>query len=324
MAEQVVCAANGTPNIFLNEIFPCSEGGICEAQWAGANAASSAIYNECEVSIETSSAPPGCYTFIRSSDGQGLKQCGAFTQTFNVEIVNVPEVMVSGDQTIDCGEAATNLTATTSGTILRWERNTNPCAASAGWVTIPGTNGMATYHPGSPTQTTYYRVVSSGTGAGDGNSCTGGGCELASDCVTVTTPDDCPTCVHPAVQAFALQSSCTDGIPNDDAYLQLSTTTGDRVAWSPGATFSGNPDYTDADVIGGFPFVVANGLANPIGQASYTLRVFNGDTDCFADVTVTLEEQLCVFSCECVDYVYVNDPLLDLTHKFAIDPATGG
>ncbi|MEM6770363.1 MAG: hypothetical protein AAF597_07265, partial [Bacteroidota bacterium] len=46
---------------------------------------SEAIFDDCNLSINPST--PGCYTFIRSSDGTGdFARCGAFVQTFSISI----------------------------------------------------------------------------------------------------------------------------------------------------------------------------------------------------------------------------------------------
>ncbi|MEM1214491.1 MAG: DUF11 domain-containing protein [Bacteroidota bacterium] len=189
VVDLVVCTNDTRDPIFLNEIFPC-DGTICEAQWTEDAANPAAILDMCDLSLDITAAA-GCYTFTRSSDGSGLKQCGPFSQTLHVEIVELPDLTVSGDQTVACGEAASDLTATTTATILRWESNTTSCGADDDWMPIPGTAGMNTYNPGSPSQTTHYRAVISGTGAGNGADCPGGDCELASPCVTVATETIC-------------------------------------------------------------------------------------------------------------------------------------
>ncbi|MEM1214877.1 MAG: hypothetical protein AAGJ82_04290, partial [Bacteroidota bacterium] len=187
--ELVVCTNGTRDSIFLNELFPC-DAVVCEAQWSGVGAPSNAILRSCNQTVNTAS-DPGCYTFTRSSNGSGLKQCGAFTQTIHLEIIEVPDITVSGDQTIACGDPVSDLTATTTGTIVRWESNTATCQAADLWTAIPGTAGMTTFNPGSPNQTTHYRAIISGMSTGNGADCPGGDCELASNCVTVATDRIC-------------------------------------------------------------------------------------------------------------------------------------
>ena len=80
----VQCVSPSSDPVFLNDIFPCEGGVICEAQWEPVGNAAN-IYEECNQTI-MSTATAGCYTFTRSSDGTGsLNQCGAFVQTLNVE-----------------------------------------------------------------------------------------------------------------------------------------------------------------------------------------------------------------------------------------------
>ncbi|MCB0662453.1 MAG: DUF11 domain-containing protein, partial [Saprospiraceae bacterium] len=127
--------------------------------------------------------------------------------------------------------------------------------------------------------------------------------------------------VNPVFTATAKQSSCTAGIPNNDASLRLtSVSNGDRVNYSVGNTYTGDPDYANAQIIGALPYTIASSLTNPMGARDYTIRVFNGDSGTYSDVLVTLDEKICPNECSCVDYLYVNDPTLDLTHKFPLNP----
>ncbi|MEM1216026.1 MAG: hypothetical protein AAGJ82_10095, partial [Bacteroidota bacterium] len=202
----IVVCTNGTRDpIFINEVFPC-RAIICESQWSGADPPSEAILNGCNLTLDTN-APPGCYSFTRSSNGAGLKQCGVFSQTLNVEIVEVADIMASGDQTVECGAEAAPLTATSTAPILRWERNTVTCWAGSEWEAIPGTAGLTTYSPGVIEQQTHYRAVISGTGMGNGANCPGGTCELPSNCVTVSTTRVCEVGFDLAIQKVTAATS---------------------------------------------------------------------------------------------------------------------
>jgi len=138
---------------------------------------------------EKTNAAAGCYIFTHSSDGiSANNRCGTFVQTLNIEIVALEDLTVSGDQTIACGDTPTNLTATTTGTILSWESNTIGCGADDDWAPIAESAGMGNSNPGTVLETTYCRAVIGGAAS----NCMTGNCELVSDCVTITTPDDFP------------------------------------------------------------------------------------------------------------------------------------
>ena len=129
---------------------------------------------------------------------------------------------------------------------------------------------------------------------------------------------------NPDVSVAAIPSTCTDGlIDANTAYLELTATNGDRVNYSLGDIYTGDTDYANATPIGALPYTIVGGLANPTISETYTIRVFKEDSGCFTDKTVVLDNKVCEFACSCTDYLYVNDPTLDITHKFEID-ANGG
>jgi len=126
-------------------------------------------------------------------------------------------------------------------------------------------------------------------------------------------------CDIPLVAAYAIQASCTDGVPNNNGYLQLSTITdGDRFNWSVGSTYTGDADYANATDTTGFPIIIVDTLSNPSGSRDYTIRVFNGASNCFTDVVVTMNEQDCTIGCDCKEFLYMNDPSSGTVHKFEI------
>ncbi|MEL6391489.1 MAG: hypothetical protein AAFR97_01980 [Bacteroidota bacterium] len=274
----VQCVSPGSDPISLNEIFPC-DGIICEAQWEPADAAAMAIYESCDQTI-LSTATAGCYTFTRTSDGAGAKQCGQFTQTLNLEIVELSDITVGPtDQTIACLEAAEDLVATTTGNVVRWESNTvSPVAADELWAPIPGTAGLTTYSPGSPSTTTYYRAVLGGLGPGNGSSCPGGDCELPSNVVTITTPDDCP-----------------DG-PFDLALTKVANTTevlspGDPVTFTIEVFNQGNIDAVNVEISDYIPDGLelddANWTEMPSGTAVLNMPIASIPASTSETVTIT-------------------------------------
>ncbi|MGB1207280.1 MAG: DUF4347 domain-containing protein [Chitinophagales bacterium] len=130
----------------------------------------------------------------------------------------------------------------------------------------------------------------------------------------------------PTATAYVLAASCTNETPNDDAYFQISTATN-----ATHYNFIAGSDYStgDADIANATAFDVSTDLplqfgtlANPSSSQDYTIRIFNTESDCYTDITVTLMEQECTVGCSCIDYVYLNDPQDDVNgfiHKFSIN-----
>ncbi len=178
--NQTYCVSGGNDQLFLNELFPCTDGIICEAQWTPTDAASVAIFESCDQSIQEN-LTPGCYSFTRSSDGLNGKQCGAFEQTFNLEIVDIGIVTMSADQTICDGkiplELNISIANSTTGNI-RWQMSTTSC--TSGFTDIIGANG-ATYQPPALNVTTYYKAIVNEPG-----NCSSSLCGYESNCITIT------------------------------------------------------------------------------------------------------------------------------------------
>ncbi|MEO0338864.1 MAG: hypothetical protein AAF242_06595, partial [Bacteroidota bacterium] len=147
-------------------------------------------------------------------------------------------------------------------------------------------------------------------------------------------------CTNPSsIQAFAIQASCTNGMVDaNTAYLQLSAVTdATHVNWVAGSDYTaGDTDIANAIDISteSYPYIIAtaNALPNPgVGTTQdYTIRIFNGASNCFTDMTVTLGHQDCTVDCDCTEYLYLNEFGSDLgggpgaqVHKFDISPTTG-
>lgn len=127
------------------------------------------------------------------------------------------------------------------------------------------------------------------------------------------------------VKVFAIQPSCTNGVPQSDGHLQFSRAgDADRFNYSVGSTYTGPTDYDDPSVItiSSTPIQFNTGLSNA-DAGDFTIRAFFGGSGCFTDIVVTLNTQDCSASCNCTDYLYVNDVDLDAVHKFRLDPNTG-
>ena len=131
---------------------------------------------------------------------------------------------------------------------------------------------------------------------------------------------------NPSATAFALSATCLNDVPEDNAYLQISEATN---ATHYNFVMGSNYSSGDANIGNATAFNTSNlplkfaTLPNPSAPQDYTIRIFDGASDCFTDVTVTLEVQDCSEDCNCIDYMYVNDVERDIVHKFQVDPVTG-
>lgn len=137
-------------------------------------------------------------------------------------------------------------------------------------------------------------------------------------------------CVEPTATAFAIQPSCTDGtVDANTGYLQISAasnaTAYNFIAGSDYAADGGDIDIANAtafDPSTDLPLKFG-ALPNPTGTQEYTIRVFNGESSCFTDVTVTMNEQDCTVGCDCEEYLYLNDEVLGVVHKFKVNRLDG-
>ena len=128
----------------------------------------------------------------------------------------------------------------------------------------------------------------------------------------------------PTAILFAIQPSCDQNAIQSNGYLQLSAfTNADRINWIAGSDYviaGGDIDYANATPIGALPFQFNTGIANPVDTQNYTIRVFNGASDCFADYVVTMTEQDCTLSCNCTENIYLNETTTGgSVHKFEIN-----
>ncbi len=132
-----------------------------------------------------------------------------------------------------------------------------------------------------------------------------------------TNTGDCPLIVN------AVDNSCINGVVGNDGSLVINSTvnTEDRVNYSTGSTYTGDIDYNNAFVIGTLPHIVVNSLANPATSEDYTIRIFNGSSANFTDVTVTLTNVDCSTICDCNEFVYLNETTNNgAVHKFEVEP----
>ncbi len=238
--DQTYCVSGSNEQLFLNELFPCG-GTICEGVWIAADAASAAIYNDCDQSISAGIAT-GCYSFTKSSDGSGDNaKCGTFQLNFNVEILEAPEITITADQTVCSGGVPAELSITTTATNIQWQMSTISC--TEGFADIDGATA-ATYTPSAISATTYYRAIVNVTG-----DCSTGNCPFESGCITVNIDPNCtPACTTPTAPVVSVTDNICDpetaGIWNVDTPCG----TGSTLEWS---TDGGTTWSTDAPVYGG-------------------------------------------------------------------------
>ena len=96
----------------------------------------------------------------------------------------------------------------------------------------------------------------------------------------------------PAFDVQTQQATCTVGTPNSDAKLIVSGfDSANKYDYSEGTTYTGTKTFATAVVIPS-DGILANNLANPTTDKSYTLRIFNSN-GCFTDKTVVLKTRVC-------------------------------
>ncbi|MEM9848715.1 MAG: SdrD B-like domain-containing protein [Bacteroidota bacterium] len=113
-------------------------------------------------------------------------------------------------------------------------------------------------------------------------------------------PPSGPSCAPENVTAYTSHATCSGMTANSDGQITLSTATqADRYALAIGNGFiasGGDPNYSNAiafDENTDLPLVIRNDLPNPAGSQDYTLRIFNGETDCFKDIVLKLNRTDC-------------------------------
>ncbi|MEN0048852.1 MAG: T9SS type A sorting domain-containing protein [Bacteroidota bacterium] len=109
-----------------------------------------------------------------------------------------------------------------------------------------------------------------------------------------------PSCNPNNVSAYTSTTTCNGNTANSDGQITLSSAMdADRYALVVGNGFianGGDPNYANAisfNEATDLPLVLRNDLPNPTSSKDYTIRVFNGETACFRDLVVTLNEIDC-------------------------------
>ncbi len=100
----------------------------------------------------------------------------------------------------------------------------------------------------------------------------------------------------PAFDAKTVQATCTTGAANADGQLVVSGfDVANKYDFSEGTSYTGTKTFATATANSTIPAsgVIANNLANPTVEKSYTVRMFNAN-GCYTDKTVKLIERACL------------------------------
>lgn len=101
------------------------------------------------------------------------------------------------------------------------------------------------------------------------------------DC-SITDCGSTPVCIQPTRTVVATDPTCTIS-----GKIELTATNGDKYGISKGNTYTG-PDYAAATAVGALPMILKNNISH-VSDSTWTIRVFNGDNNCFEDTTVTVK-----------------------------------
>lgn len=116
-----------------------------------------------------------------------------------------------------------------------------------------------------------------------------GGEDCSKDITVAVDPVICNPL--PAFSTQVSEPTCSCNIPNNNGSIQLLTVSdGDRYGISLGNAYSG-PNYSGATIVGALPATIQTGVPN--AGATYTIRVFNQNNECYTDKTITFNPVLC-------------------------------
>ncbi len=92
-SEQVCSEGNGE-KVFLQDVFSCGDGIVCEGTWTVETPNENQVFNDCDLSITVNGDGCGMYVFEKTTAATGNQQCDPFR--IEVEICTVvPEVTLS-------------------------------------------------------------------------------------------------------------------------------------------------------------------------------------------------------------------------------------
>ncbi len=110
----------------------------------------------------------------------------------------------------------------------------------------------------------------------------------------------------------SIQGTCNSSFPNDDAGIEIVSITNADIAGisSAGAATYDGPSYNSDPATNPALFAVSGGtlnISNLEHNQTYVVRLFNQGNNCFEDIVVNTATISCGGSCNCTDYIYLND-----------------
>lgn len=287
IVDTTLCNVSVGDKIFLQQIIGTCNAPICGGTWMADPANVGMTFNQCDLSFTVTSVS-GCGKFTLNNVGG---TCGNFTVELKVGFIDIKAPVIAGSQTVCSTQDPAAFTvvtpASSSGTIsYQWQKSTISC--TAGFTNIVGANN-STYDPSVTTETTYYRVVTSGTG-----SCTSpiNKCSDISNCVTLTVfpkmnaGTDAAICLPKTSLNLADTPAAAEWVAQagNPALATINATTGVITGMTAVGTYQfilqpiGNTSCSDTMQV-----VVSNGgTANVLcnnGTSSYTLTADTGTSN---------------------------------------------
>ncbi|HMR89574.1 MAG TPA: hypothetical protein PKD51_15545, partial [Saprospiraceae bacterium] len=307
--NEIVCSGGNGEKIFLQDVLNCGDGVICEGQWAEmTNTSNGAIvFDDCDLSITVNGNGCATYSLSKTTPVSASQRCGPFTITLTI-CTEVPTATVSSTQGTCTGitpnnNATINITSVVNADVANFSTGatyTGPAYGGAGQVNITSGSGMIS---GLMHNTQYTVRIFNGN----------------NDCYVdyaVSTPTI--TCIQPcSATVTAIPTACN--------------TTTNQYSVSGQVTFT-NPPVTGTltvSIAGGSSEVFSAPFASPIpytingqisdGMMKTITATFSADNTCTAN-TSFMAPASCVTpgSCDCKEYIYLNEPELGAVLKFEI------
>lgn len=130
---------------------------------------------------------------------------------------------------------------------------------------------------------------------------------------TANTGELCGTCEKPEFELQKLSPSCqsvANGQSNIDGKITIQNfVNGDRYQWSTGINFNGDTDYNNATPIAqGSTVIDLHTFGFNVGETSkhFTVRLFNGNSNCYTDKSITVTNPCVPNACVSPTYNGVN------------------
>lgn len=82
--NQSVCSDGSGEKFYLNEIFSCGEGVVCEGEWNIQTANTNQSFDDCDFSITVNGSGCGTYVLQKTTGAGSGQRCGAFTVTVEI------------------------------------------------------------------------------------------------------------------------------------------------------------------------------------------------------------------------------------------------